>query len=100
MAAAAAAAERAVREEQKHGPPEKRGIYGSVSTSDIAANLKAILAEDNEGRHIGFSHENISFVKETEDKDRVNHLGSFEIEIRLNDAPDFVRRKITVNAQD
>jgi hypothetical protein len=39
-------------------------------------------------------------VKETEDKDRVNHLGSFEIEIRLDDAPDVVRRKITVNAQD
>ncbi len=41
----------------------------------------------------------ISFVQETEDKDRVKQLGVFEIEIRLNGAADSVRRTIKVNAQ-
>lgn len=79
--------------------PEKTSIYGSVSTGDIAANLKAILAEDRQGLRVVLSPDDISFVKETEDKDRVKHLGIFEIEIRLSGAPDSVRRTIQVHAQ-
>lgn len=101
-AAAAAAAERAAKaaKEVKSDPTEKVGIYGSVSTSDIAANLKAILAEDEEGRRVQLSPENISFVEETEEKSRVKHLGSFDIEIRLTDSTEVVRKKITVRAQE
>ncbi|KAK0104598.1 hypothetical protein ONS95_004884 [Cadophora gregata] len=92
----------AAAEGNKPGPgrTEKRGIYGSVSTSDIAANLKAILAEDEEGIRVVLSHENISFVEETEDRDRVKHLGVFDIDIRLEGAPESVRRTIQVSAQD
>ncbi|KAE8452338.1 hypothetical protein EG329_001038 [Mollisiaceae sp. DMI_Dod_QoI] len=78
---------------------ESNKIHGSVSTNDIAANLKAILAEDEEGARIVISPAEISFVQETEDKDRVKQLGVFEIEIRLNGAADSVRRTIKVNAQ-
>lgn len=45
------------------------------------------------------SPEDISFVQETEEKDRVKHIGVFEIEIRLAGASDSVRRTIQVNAQ-
>jgi hypothetical protein len=76
------------------------GIYGSVSTSDIAANLKAILAEDEASSRVVLSAEDIQFVQETDDKDRVKHLGVFEIEIRVEGATDSVRRTIKVNAQD
>jgi len=99
-ASSAISAAAATAEANKLGKPEKRGIYGSVSTSDIAANLKAILAEDEEGVRVVLSHENISFVEETDDKDRVKHLGVFDIDIRLDGAPEVVRRTIQVNAQD
>lgn len=90
----------AIAEANKPAGPERKGIYGSVSTSDIAANLKAILAEDEEGVRVVLSPENISFVEETEDKDRVKYLGVFEIDIQLDGATDAVRRTIKVNAQD
>ncbi|CZS90536.1 hypothetical protein WAI453_004130 [Rhynchosporium graminicola] len=97
---AAAAAAEAEAKRSGGGKPDRRGIYGSVSTSDIAANLKDILAEDVEGERVVLSHEDISFVEETEDKDRVKHLGVFDIEIKLEGAPDVVRRSIRINAQD
>lgn len=71
-----------------------------MSTADITANLKAILAEDEDGVRVVLSPENISFVEETGEKDRVKHLGIFEIDIRLDGAPDTVRRTIRVNARD
>lgn len=80
-------------------PVAKTNIYGSVSTSDIATNLKAVLAEDTRGVRILFNAEQISFVEETEEKDRVKHLGEFNIEIRLKGASESVRRKIQIRAQ-
>lgn len=74
-------------------------IIGSVSTNDIATNLKAILAEDKEGARVLLAVEDISFVKSTEEKDRVNHLGKFEFQIKLNGATKSVRRTIQVQAQ-
>lgn len=80
--------------------PTKTSIFGSVSTNDIAANLKAILAEDSRGALVVFGHEDISFVEQSsDDKDRVKHLGIFDIEIRLKGAPDVVQRTIQVQAQ-
>lgn len=74
-------------------------IHGSVSTSDIATNLKAILAEDEQGARVVISPEQISFVQRTEEKDRVKQLGVFDIEIRPEGASDSVRRTIQVHAQ-
>ena len=79
--------------------PAKTSIYGSVSTNDIAANLKAILAENEHGANVLLTSEEISFVEQTEEQDRVTHLGAFEIEIRLKDATESVRRTIQVHAQ-
>jgi ribosomal protein L9 len=98
-AAEAAAAERGAKEAASKAP-EKIGIFGSVSTSDIAANLKAVLAENDAGRQIAISAENISFVEETEEKDRMKHLGSFDIRIRLDSARESIRRTVNVKAQE
>lgn len=78
----------------------KQAIYGSVSTADIAANIRAVLAEDAEGSRIVLGPEDITFVTETEEKDRVKHLGTFEVDVRVKGAPEAVRRRITVHAQE
>lgn len=79
--------------------PTKASIYGSVSTNDIATNLKAILAEDTQGARVVLTPEEITFVQQMEEKDRVKQLGVFEVEIRLKGAADIVRRTIQVHAQ-
>ena len=99
MASTVSAAARAGKE-IKAKTPTKTSIYGSVSTNDIAGNLKAILAEDSRGALVVFASENITFVEQTsDDKDRVKHLGIFDIEIQLKGAPDVVKRTIQVHAQ-
>lgn len=85
---------------QQNEKSESKSIYGSVSTSDIAVNLRAILAEHDDGQRIVLGPEEISFVEETEDIDRVKHLGVYKIEIRLNGSSEAVRRSIKVNAQE
>ena len=75
-------------------------IYGSVSATDIAENLRAILAEDSEGSRVVLTPEDIVFVHKGEEKDRVKHLGSFEIDIRVKGVTAAVRRAITVKAQE
>lgn len=98
-AAEAAAAERASKEETAK-VPEKISIFGSVSTGDIAANIRAVLAEDIQGQRVVLSPENISFVGEMHGSDRIKYLGSFEVEIKLDIAPGGVRRMINVKAQE
>ncbi len=80
--------------------PAKVSIYGSVSTTDIATSLTAILAEDEAGSRVVLTPEDISFVEVTDEADRVKHLGVFQIEIKLNGAADPVRRQVTVSAQE
>lgn len=95
---AAAAAAQPKEVESKEG--RKIGIYGSVSTSDIAANLQAVLAETSSGAPLVLSPESISIVGQTEERSRIKHLGIFEIEIRLSGAVKPIRRTITVSAQE
>jgi hypothetical protein len=73
-------------------------LIGSVSTADIAANLKAILWEDVDGARVVLSPEDISFVEQLDDRDRVKHLGLYTIDIRLSPT-ETVRRTIQVKAQ-
>ncbi|KAJ8060989.1 hypothetical protein OCU04_010067 [Sclerotinia nivalis] len=82
------------------GKPEKVPIYGSVSTTDITAKMKTILVQDSEGKRVVFGPEDIKFVQETEEKDRVKHLGIYEVDIQLKGATDVVRRSIKINAQN
>jgi hypothetical protein len=70
-----------------------------VSTADIAANLKAILWEDEEGARIVLSPEDISFVEETEDKDRVKQLGIFGINIKCGPS-ETLQTNIEIKAQN
>lgn len=84
---------------ESQGPQEKTSIYGSVSTADVAASLKAILAEHEDGSRVVLSPEEVTFVETQEEGDRVKHLGVFEIDIWLKGAPDAVRRTIKVSAQ-
>lgn len=78
----------------------KQAIYGSVSTADIAATIRAVLAENAEGSRIVLGPEDITFAIETEEKDRVKHLGTFDVDIRVKGAAEAVRRKVTVHAQE
>lgn len=96
--AISAAAAEGQPKEVKEGSEAKTGIYGSVSTSDIAVNLQAVLAE-TDGASVVLSPENISFVDKLEERNRVKHLGTFDIEIRLSGTLKGIRRTITVNAQ-
>lgn len=82
------------------GKPDKVLFYGSVSTADIASKMKTILAQDSEGKRVVFGPEDIKFVQEPEEKDRVKHLGIFEVDIQLKGAPNAVRRSIKINSQD
>ncbi len=80
--------------------PTRISIYGSVTSTDIISNLKAILAEDSEGERIVISPEDITFVDEHEENDRIKHLGVFEIDIAIKGVSETVRRTIRVNAQE
>lgn len=77
---------------------EPTSIEGSVSTSDIAVNFMAILAQEKEGEQIKLWPEDIVFVKETESK-AIEHLGSFEVDIKVKGASKATRRTINVKAQ-
>jgi hypothetical protein len=80
--------------------PLQTGIYGSVSTTDIALHLNSSLANHEKGSLIRISAEEITFVDELEDPSRVKHLGDFKIDIKLQDSPNTVRRTIRVKSED
>ena len=80
--------------------PPRVSIYGSVTTTDIAENIRAILAEDDLGARVVLASEDIRFIEKGEEEDRVKHLGVFEIEIRIKGAVENIRRTIRVNAQE
>lgn len=77
----------------------KKAIFGSVSTSDIAASIRELLAKDAEGSRIVLGPEDISFAIATEESDRVKHLGQFEVDIRVKGSPKALRRTINVVAE-
>ena len=80
--------------------PLEIGIYGSVSTTDIALQLKASLAKDDRGALVKISPEDITFVDELEDDTRVKHLGDFQIDIKPKGAPSSIRRTVCVIAEN
>ncbi|SLM41051.1 Ribosomal protein L9/RNase H1, N-terminal [Lasallia pustulata] len=99
----AAAAEYAAASEplQKPGPV---AIYGSVSTADIAANIKAVLAMDGEGARVVLGPEDITIVSAKQDEDdgeadRIKALGDFEIKVRVKGG-EAVRRTVRVQSQE
>lgn len=77
-------------------------IYGSVSTADIAATLKAALAHNDEAARVILNEADVRFVTDTEDGDaqRVKELGVFKIEIQLPGAAEPLVRNVRVKAKD
>ncbi|EPE25228.1 hypothetical protein GLAREA_11809 [Glarea lozoyensis ATCC 20868] len=72
--------------------PLQTGIFGSVSTTDIALQVNSFLAKHRKGALINVSPDEIAFVDELEDATRVKHLGDFRIDIKLRGAPTAIRR--------
>jgi ribosomal protein L9 len=97
---AASAISAAALEAARLQAPQKTSIYGSVSTTDIVENLKAILAQDGKGSRVVLTPEDIVFVNQEEEKDRVKHLGDFEVDIKVKGATTAVRRNIAVKGQE
>ncbi|MDI1492969.1 MAG: Fructose-bisphosphate aldolase 1 [Ramalina farinacea] len=75
-------------------------IFGSVSTSDIADSIKALLAQDEEGARIVLSAEEVTILTSegVEGGDRVKALGEFPIEVKMRGGRDTVRRIVSVTA--
>lgn len=73
-------------------------IYGSVSTSDIVATLKAALAHNDEAARVILNEADVKFVSgyEQEDASRVKQLGTFTIEIQVPGALEPLVRNIRV----
>lgn len=60
-----------------------KAIYGSVSTSDIAEDIKTILQEDEEGSRVVLSAADITFVAQAEESDRVKHVSDDFLQFRM-----------------
>lgn len=78
---------------------QKYEINGSVTKGDIASTFQAILAEDENGRQISLSAKSITLRDETADNEGIKHLGTFEVNIRLDGSAEVVKRVIRVVAQ-
>ena len=79
-------------------------IYGSVSTADIAASIKAALAMDEEGARVVLGPEDVTIVSGKGDEDggeadRIKNLGEFEIDVRVKGG-EAIRRIVRVQPQE
>lgn len=77
----------------------RTAIYGSVSTSDVALSIKALLAENEEASKVVISDEDVKFIGDVvadEDVGRVKHIGEFQIDIQVKGAATPVRRLVRV----
>ena len=105
FSASSAAADLAAASEPP-SKPEEVAIFGSVSTADIVSNIKALLADTEEGARVVLSPEDVAIVREgnreTEgdlDIDRIKMLGDFQIGIRVKGGS-MVRKVVRVKAAD
>ncbi|KAF2145164.1 uncharacterized protein K452DRAFT_284549, partial [Aplosporella prunicola CBS 121167] len=82
--------------------PEETAIHGSVSTSDIASSIKAMLADNEEASRVVLSEADVHFISGTtgEDTDRVKHVGEFEVEIKIKGADEGIKRRVRVKAAE
>ena len=80
----------------------ENGIYGSVSTSDVVASIKAALAHNDEAARVVISEENITFpgVDAGGDATRLKQLGSFKVEIKVPGADSSITRTVRTRAKE
>jgi len=100
--AASSAAADLVAASRAPAMPEPVSIYGSVSTADVAATVRAVLARNDEAARVALAEEDITFVGQTlgDDETRLKHLGDFEVEMRIRGADEAVKRIVRVLPQD
>ncbi|KAH6616275.1 hypothetical protein C7974DRAFT_401513 [Boeremia exigua] len=77
-------------------------IYGSVTTADVVATLKAGLAHNDEAARVILNEADVRFVTGSEDADaqRVKELGVFRVEIQVPGAEAPLVRNVRVKAKD
>ena len=77
------------------------GIYGSVSSADIVATIKAALAHNDEAARVVLSENDVRFVSghDEDDASRVKQLGTFKVEIQVPGAAQPLVRNIRVRAR-
>ncbi|RPA92981.1 hypothetical protein L873DRAFT_1838206 [Choiromyces venosus 120613-1] len=81
--------------------PNESAIHGSVTLTDIATAVRNIAAANGkEGSRIVVSPENIKFLGKGLEGDKLKSLGTFDFEISMKGANDFVRRKVMVVKQE
>lgn len=80
--------------------PGATGIYGSVSTADVASTIKALLKHNDEAARVILTEQDIRFVDGLIEGEttRVKHLGRFTVEIRVNGAKEPIKRTVRVRA--
>lgn len=88
--------------------PEPVAIYGSVSTLDVVARIKELLAEVPRASKVVLTPDEVTFEGETGvqtepqdwELDRVKFLGRFDVKFEIKGADEPVRRTIVVEAGD
>lgn len=79
-------------------------IYGSVSTADIANNIKALIAENDEAAKIVFAEEDVAFVnlagQPVAEADKLKYVGEYGVEIKIKGADAAVTKTVRVLPQE
>lgn len=91
------------RRDEKIKAKEPAGIYGSVSTHDILAAVRAAMENNDESARVLITEADLKFVdagSEVEEAGRVKHVGSFSVEIMIKGAEAGLRRTVRVHAQE
>lgn len=91
------------KRDEKVKAKEPKGIYGSVSTQDILAAVRAAMENNDESARVLISESDLKFVdsgSEVEELGRVKHVGSFSVEIMIKGAEAGLRRTVRVHAQE
>ena len=82
--------------------PMAGGIYGSVSTADVVATIKAALAHNDEAARVLLAESDVRFISGNADEDssRVKRLGDFKIEIQMPGSEAPLTRNIRIRAKE
>ncbi|ORY14257.1 hypothetical protein BCR34DRAFT_479722 [Clohesyomyces aquaticus] len=86
----------------KRTQSDTTGIYGSVSTADVAVTIRKALAHNDEAARVLLSENDVRFVEGQAEGDatRVKQLGSFKIEIMAPGADRPITRTVRVRAKE
>ena len=92
---------RAVHADSPDATNDSIPIYGSVSTTDIAQEIRTLLSHNDEAARITLDENDIKFVDvELEDPTRAKHIGVYSVSILVKGSDAWpVTRKVHINAQ-